>query len=133
MLGPDGLGWPHSQPYLGSVVGAITYLMLGAPAAVASLHRAAFPGVTSRPSISIAGHPGLIIGMLAYTCIVVRMVVLGGSLVQLLQGEVLSMILFSLDSTLLIEVDIPFHDHPFHNQCSVIQHRRCTDAPTSSP
>jgi len=48
----------------------MTYLMLGAPIAVAPLNRKAFPSIMSLPSTSIAGHLGPIVGVLTSTCIV---------------------------------------------------------------
>ena len=67
----------------------------------------------SRLATSIAGHPRLIVGVLASTCIVVGVVDPRRPLIQTLRVEVLSLISLSLDSMLFIEVDIPFLSLPF--------------------
>ena len=99
---------------------AITYLMLGAPTAVAPLNRAASLSVMSRLSISIAGHSRLMVAVLASTCIIVGIVVPERPLEQLLRMDVPSLILLSLDFVLLIKVVIPFLHRHLHIHCSAI-------------
>jgi len=70
---------------------------------------------------SIADHPRLIVGVLASTCIIVRIVVPGRPFIRTLRVEVLLLISLSLDSTLFIEIVISFLHRPFYIHRGVIQ------------
>lgn len=100
---------------------AILYLMLRTRAAIIPLNRVAFSGAMSRLPTSIVGHSKLIVRVLASTCIIVGLVVPGWPLARLLRVEAPSLILFSLDSALLIEVVISFLHRSFHIHRSIIQ------------
>jgi len=54
---------------------AIPYLVLSTSTVVAPLNRAAFPGVMSGLATGVVGHPRLIIGLLASTCVIEVVVV----------------------------------------------------------
>lgn len=100
---------------------AISYLMLRTRATITPFNRAAFPGTISRLPTSSVGHPKLIVGMLTSMCIVVGIVVLERPLARILRVEAPSLILFSLDSELLIEVVISFLHRSFRIHRSIIQ------------
>jgi len=76
----------------------IPYLMLRASATIPLLHVATFPYAMSRLATGVVGHPRLIAGLLASTCVIFMMVVHGRPLIHTWRVKFFLLISLSLDS-----------------------------------